>query len=271
MASRLEFFLNETSLRGQYRDVAEFESAVVDFLGLVSRVRQCTVLTRVYKSRDFEAFNAVAGVAFRASINGLRNSDTKEKFIRIVFDRLNPVTWQDEQRHSATDTFEIGTISFTGTSVAEVAERKHGNADQAFALLNFRNCPTYRDVVSVTVKKNAQTDLIVDSHCEGASLATWLQGQNCIRPTYDKSLPRPPIDDETCLSDTLRFRPTGEDRQGRSVYVELTSGKRYYVDNLHRGDAAQIEVFSKRGVHLGVAGLDGVLRPGTAVNGRRFD
>jgi hypothetical protein len=73
----------------------------------------------------------------------------------------------------------------------------------------------------------------------------------------------PPTDEQTCLRDRLLFETTGRLQQGRTIYRHKTTGDFYYVDNLHFGAAAHLEVFDKRKGHRGEASLDGTLRPGT--------
>jgi hypothetical protein len=54
------------------------------------------------------------------------------------------------------------------------------------------------------------------------------------------------------------------------VYVEKTTGRRWYVDNLHSGAAAELEVFDKWGKHLGSWSIDGISQSKPPVPGRRL-
>ena len=91
-------------------------------------------------------------------------------------------------------------------------------------------------------------------------------------PGYDTALKRPPRDEETVLADRSRFARTGkvERKCRRQVYVEIETGHLWYVDNLHYGDAAHLEVFSSTAQHLGEAEIHGRAKAGTAIQGRQI-
>lgn len=79
---------------------------------------------------------------------------------------------------------------------------------------------------------------------------------------------RPPRDEETVLADGSRdFTRTGRTYQGRQIYRDA-DGRYYYVDNLHRGAASEIEVFSDTGAHLGTMSPEGIFNPAGKVAGR---
>lgn len=93
----------------------------------------------------------------------------------------------------------------------------------------------------------------------------------CLPLRYDLNAARSPRDDETILSQApQRFERIGKfERKGRrNVYREMATGNLYYVDDLHTGGAAHLEVFDARGDHLGTASLDGVINQSSAVQGR---
>lgn len=56
----------------------------------------------------------------------------------------------------------------------------------------------------------------------------------------------------------IRFEKTTRTDQGRTIYRERNTGRLWYVDNLHCGKAAHLEVFNSTGKqHLGEADLQG--------------
>jgi hypothetical protein len=95
-------------------------------------------------------------------------------------------------------------------------------------------------------------------------------GWGCFVERYDATLTRPPLDEETILGRDSRFVRTGKfERKGRrQVYLETTTGRYWYVDNLHYGSAAHLEVFDSYEVHMGEADLDGNVIGGTGLAGR---
>lgn len=98
-------------------------------------------------------------------------------------------------------------------------------------------------------------------------------GWECLHVEYDQQSVQPPRDHETVLGhDPARFVRVGRiERNGRrSVYRELATNRYFYVDNLHFGAAAHLEVFNSDEIHLGTADLTGVVDPSTLVPGRRI-
>lgn len=154
-------------------------------------------------------------------------------------------------------------VNVTDTSVAEVAERLRCGAVKIACLLNFVGS-RLTGHLSLEVRKNDEAELTSVPSFEAVdTFDKWLGGFRGAAP-YDTNT-RTPLDEETCLVDATRFvRTSLPEQQGRAIYEELLSGDLYYVDNLHRGADAHLEVFSKRKVHRGEASLDGVLRPNTA-------
>lgn len=76
-------------------------------------------------------------------------------------------------------------------------------------------------------------------------------------------------DNETILADKEKFTKTNLQEQDRQVYKD-EDGNYYYVDNLHKGEASEIEVFNTRGEHLGTLHTDGT-RKGDAIPGRKIN
>ncbi|WP_312752927.1 RHS repeat-associated core domain-containing protein [Rummeliibacillus suwonensis] len=92
----------------------------------------------------------------------------------------------------------------------------------------------------------------------GVSLHPWGTGK---APIYVKEN-RVPLDRETVLGGKDYKRKSGMIVKGAQVYEK--SNKYYYRDTLHKGERAHLEVFDKRGKHLGEANPQtGKLIPGT--------
>ena len=126
---------------------------------------------------------------------------------------------------------------------------------------------------SVGVAKLEPAEARVEVSC-GTNLADFRRiglAWNCLLVQYDAGLTRPPQDIETVLANNLgRFERTGRiERNGRRhVYREISTSRLFYVDNLHYGVAAHIEVFDSEEHHLGTADLNGNLDISTVVPGR---
>lgn len=132
------------------------------------------------------------------------------------------------------------------------------------ALLNFTGS-SLPDGESVTIQKGESRSetAILDSFEERETLNQWLKDFQPLETIYSFDSSEPPVDEQTVLRDSLRFRSTNRLYQGRRIYEELTTGNFWYVDNLHYGNDSHLEVFDKRGSHLGEANLEGKLIPGT--------
>jgi hypothetical protein len=88
-----------------------------------------------------------------------------------------------------------------------------------------------------------------------------------VSPKHAIPADRPARDSETVLVDAKRFTPTGKIYDGRKIYRD-GDGRFYYVDNLHKGLASEIEVFSRTGEHLGTMSPSGVVDTTKKVKGR---
>lgn len=95
----------------------------------------------------------------------------------------------------------------------------------------------------------------------------------CLVVEYELTLKRPPLESETVLEQAPeRFVRVGKvERNGRRpVYRELVTNHLYYVDGLHFGAAAHLEVFNADEAHIGIADLQGNVDASKRVQGRRL-
>ncbi|NET45282.1 MAG: hypothetical protein F6K15_26845 [Okeania sp. SIO2B3] len=110
------------------------------------------------------------------------------------------------------------------------------------------------------VKNNDTENLIqLDSIDRKVGLQNWVE-KTCqlSRFNYDESSTDPPNDKQTILRDTNRFESTQKQHDGRKIYKEKETGYLWYVDNLHYGKSAHLEVFDKTGKnHIGESNLEG--------------
>jgi len=65
------------------------------------------------------------------------------------------------------------------------------------------------------------------------------------------------MDEQTILSNQKRFKKTPYRYHSRTIYQEKITCRYWYVDNLHEGKRAHLEVFDKTGQHIGEADLEG--------------
>jgi hypothetical protein len=168
--------------------------------------------------------------------------------------------------------YQVATESepVTDCAICEVYEhRKNG---PTIALLGHEHS-SFVGHQSVGVRKVEPSEVMLEVLCgtELADLRRIGVAWDCLLTHYEANLTRPPRDDETILGRfPERFERVGRfERNGRrQVYREKATDRFLYVDNLHYGGAAHLEVFDSDEQHLGTADLDGNLDESTRVPGR---
>lgn len=269
----MEIFINEVSLQGQYIDEREFIDSVKVFIRIFKLIENKNIIgKKIYKEDNnlYLNYDAIKDSNFNSSLKKIRDKSLYDQFRNIVFNRQNPTEWRQEQIHSSNDFFDYlyGNISknVTNTSLAEVAERQLRNRDITYLVINFKDSifnfahPEIEKCCIIPItKNNDETQPIkldgIDSH---SALQNWLEIKLSLSIIeYDFLSRYPPKDLQTVLRDTQKFQKTQNIYDGRSVYREIQNDRYWYVDNLHFGQAAHIEVFNAQGEHIGESDLDG--------------
>jgi hypothetical protein len=254
----MKFFINECSLHSQFFTDREFTEAVRVFYSIFIFLNKHNAARTVFKSAYlFINYRALRDELFAGSLkHSLRDKSLALALKNIVFNKHNAIDWNNEQQHSLEDSFDFDNRSVTGTSMAELAERKLNNLQLLGVLINFpRSKFEHLEIARVFKNKTREIDLecIEDSR----TLEKWLY-KHSLLDIYDESSQEPPTDSQTVLRDSRRFQATSMPfQQGRKVYKEIKTGYYWYVDNLHIGKAAHIEIFSKNFQHMGEADLQG--------------
>lgn len=269
----MEIFINELSLEGQYFTETEFTKAAGIFNALFFAIYQLENKQIYCEDRRLLVnYEAIKGSNFMASLNRIKDKSIKQHFLDVVFNKFNSKEWRPEQVHSVHDNFDYVTPTETrdvrNTSLAEVAERRLRHKDKLYFLVNFANSsfnqvhPQIQDCCIIPIVKNNEeaNPIYLDSLDNKAGLKQWLEIKfKWSEFEYDESAKNPPTDKQTILRDYARFEKTSIVVQGRTVYRELITDRYWYVDNLHIGKTAHLEVFDKTGKHIGEADLQGNL------------
>ncbi|GAA6623063.1 hypothetical protein [Scytonema sp. NUACC26] len=270
----MEIFINEVSLEGQYITEAEFRDAIKNFISIFELINQKIKDKKLYKddSNIYANYEAIKGSNFNASLNQIKDKSLRVAFINIVFNKLNPKEWRQEQIHSSEDLFDCLTIdndykNVSNTSLAEIAERKLQNHKQEYLIINFINSsfriphPDISNSCLITIIKNNDEiyQICLDGVESKLALEFWLKHKlHLSQLEYSLNTTESPRDEQTVLLNVKRFKKTSFRYDGRFIYCELTTGRYWYIDNLHYGKAAHLEVFDKTGKqHLGEADLEG--------------
>ena len=197
----------------------------------------------------------------KASINIRIYLLCAEIYRKPKFNKLNVRDWQTNRKHSAEDVFFCLAEIVTDTSMAELAERKLQDAEMIGLLINFAQSK-FHQLTSVEVAKNDLPSLRLDCVDDHHIVNKWLDEKlQTDRFDYDYSSNVTPTDLQTVLRDNQRFTATTYFVDGRRVYKEVTTECYWYVDNLHYGRSAHLEVFTRNGLHLGESDLAGAVDP----------
>lgn len=254
----MEIFINELSLHGQYQDQNAFEAGIIQFLKLFSYIEEQIRQKKLYKDDLLIQREVFKDGYFTESFGKIRNPQLRDNFRRIVFNRLNPVSWRQNQVHNANDWFicsicrEENEGLVTDTSLAEVAERQIRNEGKIHILINF--CPSRFSEKEVSIIKNDTESITLTCFDNVEILSKW---HTAI-----------PIRKDDFLRDETRFRKTNRPpQQGATVFEEIETGYFWYIDNFHKD---HFEVFNAQGEHLGIANMEGDIIPNSQINGRRI-
>ncbi|WP_228056148.1 hypothetical protein [Microcoleus sp. LEGE 07076] len=268
----MEIFINEVSLEGQYLNDVEFKQAVIAFKAIFDFINEKIKDKQIYEDNKlFVNYEAVKGSDFNQSLNQIKDQSLKLAFKNVLFNKLNPKEWRKEQVHSSTESFDCLMINgqynvVNDTSLAEIAERKLQNSSSTYLLINFINSsfnlvhPHITNCCLITiVKNNDEVNCIeLDGLDNKSALEDWLEHTfNLSCSVYDELSNDPPRDEQTILRDKQRFEKTSSRYDGRAIYREVATDRYWYVDNLHFGKSAHLEVFNKDKSHVGEADIKG--------------
>ena len=272
-------FINEVSLQGQYSTQKEFEEAarvIKSIFEDINKLKKQHISTKnisikTYSTEAIKNYEAIKGNNFKSSLNQIKDKHVKRSIINIIFNKVNSEDWQTERIHSEQDNFDYidgeDYKDATNTSLAEATQRQLINLDSKYLLINFIDscfqCPNQeiRECNSISIVKNNDTENLsqLDSIDQKVGLQNWLE-KSCqlSQLNYDESSSSPPTDTQTILKDTHRFKRTKNQYDGRTIYEEKETGYLWYVDNLHYGKSAHLEVFDNTGKnHIGESDLEG--------------
>ena len=257
----MEIFVNECSLHEQLYDQAEFPLAFRKFFAILNVFSQHKAAYTLYHHENlFTVYRITQSEPLIASLNKLPDKSLAVAIKGVLFNKLNAQDWQANQKHSSDDIFLCLEDIVTDTSMAELAERTLQNSDLIGLLVNFPQSK-FTHLSSVEVSKN---DIVLSSKLDCLdnkdALNKWLADKlQFERFEYDYASTAKPTDLQTVLREHKRFVSTTYYVDGRKVYKEMATECYWYVDNLHYGRAAHLEVFDHNGQHIGEANLEGLV------------
>jgi hypothetical protein len=203
--------------------------------------------------------NATRSGAFLSRFNELR-SDHRVLYTQMLFGSGLVKNWRLDAI-AGEALCQLSTEDALAVDCAVCEAYEHRKSMATIAILGDQNS-SFSARSTVTIAKIEPPEPGLDVACGACFVDFQRIGRswNGLRLTYDRTSRDPPRDAETVLLQRPdRFERVGrfELNGRRQVYCEVESGRLFYVDNLHYGASAHIEVFDAQERHIGVATLDG--------------
>lgn len=249
----MQVFINEKSLQGQFNS-GNVETGIKTFISTIATLEKVKSEITTYKSSIFFNEQAIAGIHLNASLNN--NGDLLRGFLNNL---KGAEMWENSQVHDSETIYSWNGNLLTGTSVAEIAERRILNGGLNYIMVNFIDS-TYSQNLQITIEKDQVGSIDIESSHNEMTLISWLRSKNLIakHDEYDESRKIPPIDDQTVLGGP-EFEKTHFKNKGRRAYRLIGTNQLWAVDasDGHIFGKPHIEVFSEiDGKHLGTSIYD---------------
>jgi hypothetical protein len=179
-----------------------------------------------------------------------------ERFLRLL-EKVYSAAWDDKEQHSTqynylelrdTDTI----LLILPNTLAEAAEQREPSS----LLLLQQGAKSHAHVLRCQTYNSLPKLVSIPIVCQVDEIEA-LSQELLAKERYDDSSTIPPADNQTILRDKELFEATAINNvQGRKVYRHKETDLLFYVDNLHYGKKAHLEVFDSLGkTHLGEADI----------------
>ncbi len=238
----MEIFINETSLQGQYSSKYALENAVKQLISIFDAVLPHQNTTNVYQDETtFWYRNVIENQTFQMGFEQLA-PPIRQLFRVAILQRYAPKNWKDTRLHHSEDFYFYQETIVTDTSIAEVAERNLQVSNRKRLLLNFIES-NYAGLSFLPIFKEEMDKgepIIVDCIENAADFNKWL----AILPVKRN--------DAFLTENPTRFQRTATIVKGATVYLEIATGYRWYIDTFH-DTTPHFEVFDAQKIHIGEA------------------
>jgi hypothetical protein len=246
----MEFYINEISLQGQYTNPHEAVAALTNYNQLLSFLHEKQVAGFWQQDLLFHYDRkTLQNEAFQVSLD--RNPRIGASFRQLVGGKLKAKDWRNDRLHSDSDFYFYNENLVTDKTVAEIAERNLQDSDTPRLLLNFA-LSDFQNLSAFSIFKNEKTAIKIDCADEKTVLETWFN-------TFFKPKTQPK--DAFLSENPSRFQKTKFTVKGATIYIEIATNYRWYMDTFHGTDThdTHFEVFNAQKIHLGEADLSGNL------------
>jgi hypothetical protein len=240
----MEIFINECSLHGQYSSKYALENAVKQLISVFDAVLPQQNSTDVYQDETvFWYQNVIENQTFQMGFEQL-SPPIRNLFRVAVLQRYAPKNWKDTRLHNSEHFYFHQETVVTDTSIAEIAERNLQHSNRKRLLLNFIESGyaglSFLPVFKEEIDKGEP--IIVDCIENVADFNKWLATLPSKR------------NDAFLTGNPTRFQRTSTIVKGATVYLELATDYRWYIDTFH-DTAPHFEVFNAQKEHLGEADI----------------
>ena len=204
----------------------------------------------------YSVMSAVVVYLNEQSANGQYNGHPWQKGLTEMFNCLDLFRTQKSQssRYYSADLYTRPFL-YDGTVLSSVL-KKNPDYNRKFRhyLKDFSLSGQAADASlsagPISIRLNFQYGPCPDDSTKGSFssvelLLPYLKAKGLIASSYDSTSSIPPRDDETFLADKNVFQMTQHAFQGRKMYRKIGTSELWYVDNLHYGMDAHIEVFNE--------------------------
>lgn len=251
----MQIFINESSLHSQYQNKFEFIESIRVFVKSLNMINEYNKEKLVYKGESFFYSFGMKDVYFETA---LKSDHTLNELFFQNLQKVNPKSWQKDQKHDMASLYEFKNVCYTSTSTAELAERKIQNNALKGLLLNFNNS-IFGESEKIEIDKNKIDKISIDCAIGESDIEKWLIDNKLINPNeeYDESSAIAPLDCQTVLKNSDIFEKTKyPNNNGRKIYRKKDNNQLWVVDSSprHAGNKAHIEIFDENTAkHLGTS------------------
>ncbi len=244
----MEFFINEQSLHGQYKDVFHFIAALKQFMKIFYFLQEKDTL--IYKNSEvFLSRKTVENEFFESSFAQIKDTSLRIAFKNVVYNKTNPKDWKDERVHLENDYYFCHTTKecVTDTTLAEVAERNLQNEGSRLLISFWDSCYKQREILISKENELLENAMELSNACSVEEVGNWVTVNTIVIKNNGEG---------TILLDTTRFVSTSNHYKGAKIFKETETGYLWYLDTLHETER-HFEVFDSVGDFIGSANLVG--------------
>jgi hypothetical protein len=221
----MEILINELSLTGQFDSTEQFlKDTLLPVSAILKEIKENE--GELYIKKDLWSCPVTTTLSLDRVLK-TKKDDIVTRFKLLLQNRL---FWEDSQKHSLDHTYVYSQNNAYGSSLAETCERDK-------IVVSFIH-PDFSFSQLIVIKD--ETDIMINNLFKEGDYIAAVKNRGMI-VTFS-------------LKDSSRFTRTFHIEQGQHVYRENDTGYYWYLDNFHKD---HFEVFDSKGVHIGIADLEG--------------